>query len=240
MKRLLVFALLIGLCGAGLVYMLKAERINAPEPVAITLDSPWRIEASETQGEESALAEGALLFEGCASCHMADGSGRSDGSVPRLAGQNEAVLVHKLQKLRGGRVNLPVMTPFARALSSDDIVKVARYISTLPTPEGGISSNRPYIKNCAACHGVNGEGNSELLAPKLCFQHKQYLNRRISEIKQNTRGDADQGMIAILNTLDKQALDRITQWLAAGTCNSHAQYSMQAHEPKMPESIYEE
>jgi len=167
---------------------------------------------------------------------MADGSGRRDGLVPKLAGQREKILVHKLQKLRDGNTNLPIMVPFARALKVSEISQVAHYIATLPEtssnempvklsdsntiPKSMSSSRQDYVANCAGCHGTEGQGNDALLAPKLCGQHAQYLSRRMSEIAHNLRGDADTGMIAILNTVNQKKREEIARWLATGRCES--------------------
>ena len=229
MKRLFLYVLGFSLC------LGCAEKINAPAPVADVPESPWIMKIgsdTEPQGDVSA----AELYAACASCHLADGSGRSDGFVPKLAGQREKIIVHKLQKLRDGSMDLPVMIPFARALEVNEIYQVARYIATLPetspnvmpvwlsdsntTPKNMISSKQDYVANCAGCHGAEGQGNDALLAPKLCGQHAQYLTRRMSEIKHNFRGDADKGMIAILNTVNKQKREGVARWLATGLCEN--------------------
>jgi cytochrome c553 len=190
-----------------------SERIDAPAPVAELPDSPWVL-------NEVTDVDDAELYAACASCHMADASGRSDGLVPRLAGQLEKVLIHKLQKLRDGTVTLPVMVPFARALTPVEVTQVAHYIATLPSPKSGVALNKNYATYCASCHGEEGQGNDVFLAPKLCGQHEQYLSRRMIEITQNLRGDADMGMVAMLNTMEQSTRDDIAQWLAVGQCKS--------------------
>jgi len=209
MKYLYSYMLLVGLFFS----MGCSEQIDAPAPVAELPDSPWVL-------NEVADVVSAELYAACASCHMADASGRSDGLVPRLAGQLEKVLIHKLQKLRDGTVTLPVMVPFARALTPVEVTQVAHYIAALPSPKSGVASNKNYVTYCAGCHGSEGQGNDVLLAPKLCGQHEQYLSRRMIEITQNLRGDADMGMVATLDTMEQYMRDDIAQWLAAGQCKS--------------------
>ncbi len=188
-----------------------AEKIDSPDSVATVPESPWVL-------VENINIEGAMVYESCASCHLADGSGRSDGLVPRLAGQREKVLLHKLKKLRDGEVTLPVMVPFARALSEVESSQVANYIASLPSVNEGVSSNKNYEVYCSACHGGAAQGNDVLLAPKLCGQHSAYLDRRMSEIKQNIRGDADMGMMSVLNAINPNTQNEIVQWLAVGQC----------------------
>ncbi len=169
--------------------------------------------------------EGAALFAACASCHMADGSGRPDGSVPRLAGQREAIVVAKLDRLRRGEVYLPLMIPFARAMTDADVHKIARYVAALPeTPTASTEGQGAdlYAATCAACHGRSAEGDDARLAPRLCGQHAPYVLRRMQETIDDRRGDADPAMAAIVSSLDEAQRATIAAWLAAGSCAPEA------------------
>lgn len=223
MKAAIYIVLLISSLIISVGYFVNGKVVSTSAPVAVIPESPWVIE-----GESDTL--GAELYASCASCHMADGSGRSDGDVPRVAGQSQKVLVHKLQKLRDGSSYLPVMLPFARALSADEVLDVSRYMADLSPIAAGIPAQTvlaadipaatKYQKYCSACHGARGQGNEALLAPKLCGQHSAYLVRRMSEARQNLRGDADSGMAAILNIIAKEEQIEIAQWLEALQCTA--------------------
>lgn len=161
----------------------------------------------------------------CASCHLHDGSGRPDGSIPRLAGQRRAVLQNKLTRIRTGATRLPVMEPFAKALSPGELDAVAAYLSGLPDtrPEEpsvvieALKRGRAlYGEHCAACHGPDGEGHDGLLAPRLCGQHGPYLARRLQEAALETRGEGDAVMQGIVREVPHDALAPIVRWLAAG------------------------
>jgi cytochrome c553 len=162
----------------------------------------------------------------CASCHLHDGSGRPDGSIPRLTGQRRSVLENKLYRLRAGMMRLPVMDAFARTLTPNEIAEVAEYLSGLPeltvTPsEAATEEERTqgaslYAQHCASCHGVNGEGNDGLLASRLCGQYVGYLNRRLEQVVARTRGDADAIMQGVVDTVSIDDLRLIVAWLARG------------------------
>ena len=107
-------------------YLLKGENMHSPAPTVNVPDSPWVMAGTKGQG--------AALFASCASCHMADGSGRSDGSVPRLAGKSRQTIIHALNSFRDGTRYVPAMLPFARALTPEQVNLVADYIAQLPTP----------------------------------------------------------------------------------------------------------
>jgi cytochrome c553 len=194
----------------------------------------WVIARGPTEAEAAQIA--AVLepttppdeppaYAHCASCHLHDGSGRPDGSIPRLNGQRRAVLENKLYRLRAGTIRMPVMDPFARSLAPAEIGQVAEYLSRLPetpaTPEDATTTERAegamlYVKHCAACHGPNGEGHDGLFASRLCGQYPGYMERRLQEVADETRGDADAVMQGALDGVPTDALGPIVKWLSAG------------------------
>ncbi|MGB3051475.1 MAG: c-type cytochrome [Polyangiales bacterium] len=161
----------------------------------------------------------------CRSCHLHDGSGRPDGSIPRLAGQRQAVLENKLYRLRAGVMHLPVMDPYARTLLPKEVGEIATYLSQLPEIEIALSAASEaeragaatlYAQHCVSCHGANGEGNDGLFASRLCGQYAGYLERRLEEAAAGTRGTADAIMQGVVDTVPLDDLRLIAAWLAAG------------------------
>jgi cytochrome c553 len=161
----------------------------------------------------------------CVSCHLHDGSGRPDGSIPRLTGQRRAVLENKLHRLRAGMMRLPVMDPYARTLPPEEISDIAKYLSELPeievVPSNASKEERAqgatlYAQHCVACHGANGEGNDGVFASRLCGQYAGYLERRLSEAAAGRRGAADAIMQGVVKTIPVVDLRPIVAWLAAG------------------------
>jgi cytochrome c553 len=188
---------------------------------------PWAAQAVTANAENAGLArEGAAVFASCASCHLADGGGRPDGAIPRLAGQSAAILQAKLTKIRSGEVFLPVMAAFANSLAPGEVTAVATYLSLLSAPahigygDGNalLVGERTYAESCAACHGAKGEGNPALEAPKLCGQHAGYIVRRVAEVRANNRGDANPGMAAIVGNLAEDQLAAVADYLSRGKC----------------------
>jgi cytochrome c553 len=181
--------------------------------------------------QSTAPPEEPAAYAHCASCHLHDGSGRPDGSIPRLTGQRRSVLENKLYRLRAGILRMPVMDPFARTLAPQDITEIAAYLSEMPTPtvvpskatkqERAQGASR-YAEHCASCHGANGEGQDGLFASRLCGQYAGYLNRRLAEVTARTRGDADAIMQDAINAVPVDDLRVIVTWLAGGKgCTAH-------------------
>jgi cytochrome c553 len=176
------------------------------------------LRSTAPEGEPAAYAP-------CASCHLHDGMGRPDGSIPRLAGQRRAVLENKLHRLRTGVARLPVMDPFARSLTPNEITEVATYLSALPVAERTSSTAREqrlvrgasrYALRCASCHGTSAEGHDGLFASSLCGQYAGYLHRRLHEIVAGDRGDADAIMRDAIADVSIGELRVIAAWLAKG------------------------
>lgn len=212
-RRFVAASCLLLCCVAGC-----RERLTDEPSVAAVPADPWVVAGAEDD-------PAAQSFASCASCHMADGSGRPDGSIPRLAGQRAAILVHKLDKIRRGESWVPPMVPFARALTDEEIAQVAGYLERLPVPVSKVTSTEgaaPYRAYCAACHGASAEGNDALRAPRLCGQHAPYLERRMDESLRDARGDADPAMRAILSQVAPEQRQRIAAWLAGGACAAEA------------------
>jgi len=175
--------------------------------------------------EDTSPADEPTAYAHCASCHLHDGSGRPDGSIPRLAGQRRAVLENKLYRLRAGTMHLPVMDPYARTLVPSEVGEIASYLSQLSeieiAPSAASDEQRArgaalYAEHCVSCHGVRGEGNDGVLASRLCGQYAGYLERRLEEAAEGTRGAADAIMQGVVDTVPVEDLGLIVAWLAAG------------------------
>jgi cytochrome c553 len=194
-------------------------------PDSAELRDPWALPGEPADPTHAA---GKQVFVSCASCHLADAGGRPDGTIPRLAGQTASVLEGRLRALRDGSVDLPVMTPFARALTEAELRQVAAYLSSLPRPERvGVGSGRQsergaaiYRTYCLACHAADGIGQAALNAPRLCGQHAPYLKRRLNEITAGADPrKMDPTMRAIVATLSPEDLRAVSDYLSRRRCN---------------------
>jgi cytochrome c553 len=175
---------------------------RAGRSVANDLSPSLRV-ALEHEGNAE---RGRDAYTSCAVCHMKDGSGHSDGTFPRLAGQHASVIIKQLIDIREGRRANPLMLPYARRLSgSQEIADLARYVSLLPgSPDNGKGTGEDlplgaelYGRDCASCHGVNGEGDAARFIPALARQHYGYMLRQIRDIGAGRRGNAHPEMVSL-------------------------------------------
>ena len=88
-----------------------------------------------------------------------------------------------------------------------------------------LDSGKALYDTCVACHGANGEGNAELLAPGLAGQSESYLTRQIWDFKNRRRGAAPDDtagaqMLAMADTLkDGSAVTNVATYLASLPAN---------------------
>jgi len=193
-------------------------------PDSADLRDPWSLPGEPA---DELLAAGKRVFTSCASCHLADAGGRPDGTIPRLAGQTASVLERRLRALYDGSVDLPVMTPFARALTEPEIRQVAAYLSSLPRPERvGVGPGRQvergaavYQMFCLGCHATDALGQAALNAPRLCGQHAGYLLRRLNQIAGTDPRTVDRNMRAIAGSLSPEDLSAVSDHLSRRRCD---------------------
>jgi cytochrome c553 len=187
--------------------------------------------AVATTGElQSALAlagdpaRGQAVFEDCAGCHRKDASGRTTGAVPRLSGQHASVIIKQLVDIRSGlRVN-PPMKPYAdaAAMTPQALADVASYLQALPLagrlgqgPGTDLARGQAlFQKDCAACHGEQGEGRAALFHPKVAAQHYSYLLRELGLIRDGGRGNSNPAMRALVQGYAAEDLQAVADHMS--------------------------
>jgi len=160
------------------------------------------------------LAHGAELFESCAECHSADGSGSADGSVPVIAGQHVSVLVKQLVDFRHDRRWSERMQDASTRhglVGPQDLLDVATYAESLrrlPPRAGGIGGGDAlfqgqvvYYRECSECHGRLGEGELRRMWPRLAGQHYQYLLKQLNETAAGGRPGMDDAHVKRIGAL---------------------------------------
>jgi cytochrome c553 len=193
----------------GLLFLVIYD-VHAVEKITIQLDFIPDIE------------EGKTTFGICARCHLPEAWGNADGTYPQLAGQHVNVLMKQLLDIRSGSRHSSLMFPFVQQRTIggyQDLSNVVAYISTLPmNPDHskgpwkqGTAEYKQgkdiYQKNCSSCHGDNGEGNNDLVYPKLQGQHFQYMSQQLAQIKSGQR-KVHPGMQAVIDNFDLEQLDK--------------------------------
>jgi len=174
------------------------------------------------------LQHGKDLYETCASCHLPEGWGNSDGTYPQIAGQHQNVLIQQLLDIRSGKRDNPTMYPFVQERTIggyQSFADVVAYISTLPMhpkhSKGPWNKDSQEIKQgealfkqlCSSCHGELAQGSNATKIPKLYGQHYPYLKRQIQLVSKNLRA-VNPAMKAIVNKLSKEELNLIINYIS--------------------------
>jgi mono/diheme cytochrome c family protein len=196
---------------------------SAPKLIARSETSPLLKLAEEDTEVGKELEHGAALFaQNCAPCHGT--AGRGDGFV----GQ---VLLRKPKSLAATRFSLRLLSqvlwngkpgtamPSWRGLPQQDLTALAAYVQSLHQPDKGSAvslqalqrGNQVFQQNCAACHGVLGDGKgaaaTTLIPEPANFKLKQpdlsYIMQVLSDGIAGTAMPAWKNQIA---ESDRQAL----------------------------------
>lgn len=71
---------------------------------------------------------------------------------------------------------------------------------------------------CQGCHGVNGQGNAELGAPRIAGLDARYIGQQLADFRDRRRGAGDsfgEQMITITATLDEATIGRLSAYVSA-------------------------
>jgi len=163
-------------------------------------------------------------FDDCVACHRKDAAGRASGAIPRLSGQHASVIIKQVVDIRSGRrLNAP-MKPVVDDpdLTAQSIADIASYLQALPLsgnlgkgPGSDVARGKAlYAKDCAACHGGNGEGRADMFTPMVAAQHYSYLLRELGLIRDGGRGNSNAGIVALVTTYSQADLQAVADYIA--------------------------
>jgi cytochrome c553 len=187
--------------------------------------------AAQAMGELKAVldlkgdpARGKPAFVECSACHRKDASGRPNGSVPRLAGQHASVIAKQIVDIRSGLRNNPAMKPVVTDpdMTLQGIADIAAYLQSLPIgssqakgPGSGVARGMAlYARDCAGCHGPNGEGRAERFQPMVAAQHYGYLLNELGLIRDGSRGNSDSEMQRLIRAYGADDLQAVADYMA--------------------------
>ena len=199
------------------------QRVSAPTQEE--LQARANLEYEEALALTPDVANGLAVYRECAACHEPEGWGRTTGSVPQIAGQHRQVVIKQLADFRAGNRDSVIMVPYATVESiggAQAVADVAEYISTLEiNVENGkgpgtdlASGERLYRKHCLECHGENGEGSNDGLAPRIQAQHYKYMLRQFQWIRDGKRRNASEEMTAIAGQLSDSEISAVLDYSA--------------------------
>lgn len=173
--------------------------------------------------------------ERCQECHGADGNGNGqDGKFAKLAGQYPGYIVKQLEDFRSGARKHDLMGIMARSLDEPDLADIAVYYAGQERMHGAGASvaaaaadpgpgARLYaegdaargIAACAACHGVQGQGNGEAAFPVIGGQEVKYLQNQLQAWRSGERKNSAAGVMnGVAKGLTDAEIDALAHYVA--------------------------
>jgi cytochrome c553 len=156
----------------------------------------------------------------CAQCHAYNGASDGSGAFPRIAGQSAFYLAEQLRDYASGVRANAVMTPIAKALSSEDTADVAAYYAGVTAAFLPLKSGEPTLvrrgeqlakvgdeakdlQSCNNCHGPGGAGEPPAI-PYLGGQYAPYIASQLTMWKRGFRKNSPDAMADVARRLDDQ------------------------------------
>jgi len=194
-------------------------------PILAAAAGNAKTELNSVLGAKANADHGEKLFSQCVACHGEDGNGKSDGSVPRIAGQHFRVLAKQLVDFRFGKrwdFRMENMADKHHLVGSQDIADVAAYVSGLMRlGNRGIGSgefaeqgSRIYAEKCQACHGPGAKGDAAHGVPRLAGQHYAYLMRQMYDAVDGRRPSLPQLHSKRIAPLDFEQVRAVADYLS--------------------------
>jgi len=165
------------------------------------------------------IGRGATIAHQCAICHGPTGVSRADS--PNLGGQYaDAVYKQLLDFKSGARVNA-IMTPFAVALSDQDMIDVAAYYRFLPrlpaihpeTEVPRIVSDGAPMRNIAPCGSCHGALDHKPGSPWLDGQPAAYVKAQLEAFAAEARrNDISEQMRNIARQMTPDEIEAVAKY----------------------------
>jgi cytochrome c553 len=166
-----------------------------------------------------------LYLKHCTRCHSPAGWGKGPAAVPSLAGQREYYLIEQLIQVSTLERNVPEMH---RVLTAPDLDRpqavrdLAAYLAHAPRdPHSEQGSGRDlskgeqvYKRQCAMCHGKNGEGSEDEPIPAVGGQHYDYLLTQLRGFAAGHRGTVEPPVLDFTAGLSSPELAAVADYMS--------------------------
>ncbi len=168
---------------------------------------------------------GAKIWKLCAACHRDDGFGRQAGEFPSIAGQHQAVILKQMLDVQNKKRINPTMFPFTDLETLGGLqgmADIAAYTAALPPNPAPVTGpgvdlargKELYDSKCFVCHGKEGQGNADLLYPRVVNQHYPYLVRELTWIRDKIRKNSDPVMVGLLQDFTNGDIRAVADYLS--------------------------
>jgi len=134
----------------------------------------------------------------------------------------------QLQDFASGARSNAVMSPIAKALSPDDLAKVATYYANISAPFlplkaavqtlvkrgeqlATLGDESKQLQSCNNCHGPGGAGEPPMI-PYLAGQYAHYTAFELQMWKRGYRKNSPEAMLQVAKKLDDQDIQAVAAY----------------------------
>ena len=161
----------------------------------------------------------------CFLCHGANGESTSE-IFPRLAGQNAEYIAKQLAAYKSGQRKSTAMADMVTKLTPDEMLALGKYYEKMTPPKEAAKDSRlagmgQYIYHegnkfsgvpaCVSCHGVNGEGASNL--PRLATQFPGYTHNQLKQFNKRDRTNDNAVMHVVAEKMTELEMAAVAEYL---------------------------
>jgi len=218
------------LAALGILVAQSALAQSERQPRAKGIESPgyvWNTpdkDLNRALDYKASAKRGVVAYKICRGCHLSDGYGKPEAVYPQIAGQHASVTLKQMMDIRAGRRDNPAMAPFVGdwIVTVEELADIAAHIKSLPLPannQKGDGKNLAkgkalYDKDCASCHGANGEGDNKKFYPLVAHQHYGYLVRETRESRDQGRRNASPDMVKVLKGYSDADVEAVSDYMS--------------------------
>ena len=157
----------------------------------------------------------------CVACH-GEGGNATAPTVPSLAGQQPLFVTNQLILFREGLRKSELMSPFAKDLGDEEIIKLAEAFAKMTLkpvdqPHHAAKQARgaelTKTLRCNNCHLPTLLGREQI--PRIAGQREDYLAQSMRQYRDNQRIGSDTSMIAAMYGVSNADVDALAHFIAS-------------------------
>ena len=173
--------------------------------------------APHAAGQDAAASR--TLATACFACHGPEGNSQSP-VFPILAGQTWRYIYIQLKDFKEGRRADPVMTPFAAALSRDEMIALGNFFAAQKPKASGFKADPARVQAgkkisdavlCPMCHLGGFVGQNEI--PRVASQHPDYIRKQLQDFKARRRTNDAGSMTSVAGTLSDEDIENLAHYI---------------------------
>ena len=157
----------------------------------------------------------------CFACHGEHGQSEME-NTPSLGGQQAPYALIQLFMFREKLRTFEPMNDITKSFTDDDLQKFSDFIPKLPKPQPPAEVGDParmqqglalaQANRCNSCHNADFSGKENV--PRLANQREDYLNKTLSEYKDNSRHGYDGTMADVMGSVTKEQIPELAYYIS--------------------------